>query len=75
MDATKPEILSHIQDRQDRYMLSELLKKYEFYRFVCWPSRPGLESDRREIESLNKRLAQWEVWYEATHEANASNHH
>ena len=65
MDATKPEILSHIQDRQDRHTLNELLKKYEVLQVRLLVKPPGLESDRLEIERLSKRLDQWELYYEA----------
>ena len=66
MDITDPEILSHIQDRQDRHTLNELLKKYEVLRVRLLVKPPGLESDRAAIEDLKRRLGLWELWYEAT---------
>ena len=65
MDATMSEILSHIQDRQDRHTLNELVKKYEVLRVRLLVKPPGLESDRASIAYLQKRLAQWDVWYKA----------
>lgn len=65
MDAAIPEILSHIQDRQDRHTLNELLKKYEVLRVRLLVKPPGLESDRLEIERLSKQLDRWELYYEA----------
>lgn len=65
MDATIAEILSHIQDRQDRHTLNELVKTYEVLRIRLLVKPPGLESDRLEIERLNKRIDRWELYYEA----------
>jgi len=65
MDATISEILSHIQDRQDRHTLNELLKKYEVLRVRLLVKPPGLESDRAAIKKLQERLAVWETWHKA----------
>src|SRR5271165_5215640 len=64
-EATVSEILSHVQDSQDRHTLNELLKKYEVLQVRLLVKPPGLESDRLEIERLSKRLDQWELYYEA----------
>ena len=65
MDATNPEILSNIQNQQDRHTLNDLLNKYEVLRVRLLVKPPGLESDRLEIERLSKRLDHWELYYEA----------
>jgi len=65
MDPTIAEILSHIQDRQDRHTLGELLKKYEVLRVRLLVKPPGLESDREAIKYFKERLASWELWYKA----------
>lgn len=59
------EILSHIQDRQDRHALGELLKKYEVLRLRLLVKPPGLESDQAAIKKLQEQLAGWGSWYKA----------
>ena len=62
------EILSHIQNLQDRHTLGELLKKYDVLRVRLLVKPPGLESDRAAIKKLQERLAAWDTWYKANEE-------